>query len=506
MTSNFEPAYQRPRNRRRPPFVRFAIACTVIFSAIGPLVSGSPLPVLAGGAVLAVLLFLLWQPDDLPILLLPIIYQWLQVAVKPILSVFYGLPINHVLDTGEGLQIAGDGAALFGFAGVGCLGLGLWLGAGRPRSNTEQALRLETQGWHGGLLLRLSVGAIVLGHVVALFAHFAGSAIQLVLPFAELANVGLFCFAYWCFVNKSGYRYLAAVAAVEIIMGFTGFFADFRAPVVVLAIAVLAAHPRVRPASIAALLCGAMVILGLASFWSEIKNEYRNFVSNGTGEQVVEQPLQARLSYIFEAASEFDGNQLADGFNKLLSRVSYIDFLAATMDYVPSVIPHEDGALIGAAILNMVEPRILFPNKPPLPNDTDVTTQYTGLDLGSAGNTSISIGYLGELYIDFGYSGALIAAGLIGFAVGSGYRVLRDYERAPRLISYGACCMMALPVLTFETALTKTINGAVLGFAAALVLQRFIAPRALKQFSRKSRQPVAGRADVASVGRAGRLR
>ncbi|HEY1982259.1 MAG TPA: hypothetical protein VGH13_19470, partial [Xanthobacteraceae bacterium] len=189
----------------------------------------------------------------------------------------------------------------------------------------------------------------------------------------------------------------------------------------------------------------------------------------------------------------FDGAQFEDGFNKLLARHSYIDFLGATMNYVPSMVPHEDGRLVGAAIANMLMPRVLFPDKPPLANDTDVTSEYTGINFYSAGDTSISIGYLGELYIDFGYAGALVAMTAIGACLGFGYRFLRVYERVPLLITYGACTLLSLSFMDFGTALIKALNASVLAFAAALVIQRFIAPRVLAQFfprDRKQQAPV----------------
>jgi len=469
-----------------PAFVRLAALVALIVASLGALLSGAPVAVLAAGASFAALLFLLWPADDLPLLLLPAMYQWSQVAVKPVLTVVYEKPIDRVLDLGFRLQTGTEAAALFGLAGVTCLGIGMFLGSGKRRLHAVQSLRMETQRWSGTVVLRLSLGAIVVGHAAAAFSGLAGPAYQLFLAFSGLLGVGIFGFAYWCFINSTGYRYLMMIMVFEVVVGLTGFFADFRIPILVFAIAALAARPSFRVSSLAIISFVAVLILSLATFWSEIKNDYRRFANGGTGAQATVQPWDARLSYIATAASEFDRRQFADGFNRLLARHSYIDFLGATMNYVPDFVPHEDGHLIGAAVENMLMPRVLFPDKPPLPSDTAVTVQYTGLDLGNSDQTSISIGYLGELYIDFGYIGALCAMIVLGAGVGFAYRKLRDFPRLPRLVNYSICVMLPLSVLDFGTALVKTINGAVLVFGAALVVQRIIAPRVLPLFLPRS--------------------
>jgi hypothetical protein len=472
---------------------RLVVGCVVLATLMGTFISSNPLTLFAGGATLAAIATMLWRPNDVPIFLLPIIFQWSEVAVKPILTVFYGVPIERVLNIGFTLQNGTEAAALFGFAGIACLTFGIYIGAGKPRAQAERALRAETQRWPGGLVLRLALGSIVLGRVAGAFAPLAGSAYQIVLAFAGLEYVGLFGFAYWCFINEAGYRYLIAIMGLEILFGFTGFFADFRLPIIVLAVAALAARPSFRFSSVVAMACLVLGIVVLATFWSEIKLDYRKFSTEGGGGQAVTGSMGGRLGYIYDAATNFSGAQFEDGFNKLLARHSYIDFLGATMNFVPSMVPHEDGRLVGAAIANMLMPRVLFPDKPPLANDTDITSEYTGIDFYSAADTSISIGYLGELYIDFGYAGALVAMTAIGACLGFGYRFLRGYERLPLLITYGACTLLSLSFMDFGTALIKAINGSVLAFAAALAIQRFIAPRVLAQFLpryRKQQAPV----------------
>jgi hypothetical protein len=218
------------------------------------------------------------------------------------------------------------------------------------------------------------------------------------------------------------------------------------------------------------------VLLGV--FWSAVKKDYRNFLNLGTGGQVVLQPVDERLAFLVNKAAEFDGRQFAYGVELLLGRLSYIDFLAATMEQVPKALPHEGGALLGAAVWHVLTPRILFPEKPELPSDTLMTAYYTGVAeaVWADETTSISIGYMGELYIDFGVGGALLAVFLMGLAYGKCYRVIRDDPRTPSFVNYGLCMMVALAFSTFGTALIKLVGSLLMVMIAAFALQRLLWP------------------------------
>jgi len=291
---------------------------------------------------------------------------------------------------------------------------------------------------------------------------------------------GLFVLAYSMLRLRRGLRWLAAIVAVELALGMSGFFSEFRLVLFVLIGATMTAH-RIMRRGMAMLVFGAVMTVLLAVFWSAVKEDYRAFLNEGTGAQVVLRPLDERLAYLAEQTAEFDAQKLANGFELLFKRLSYIDFLAATMERVPKELPHEGGAHLAQAIMHILTPRILFPDKPVVPSDTQVTAYYTGLATAifSDENTSLSIGYLGELYIDFGVGGALLAAFLMGFVSGRCYRAIRDYPRTPAFVNYGLCMMLALGFTSFGTALIKLCGGLMTILIAVLVLQRLILPALL---------------------------
>jgi hypothetical protein len=434
-------------------------------------VSSSPLIVLVFGTALILIVGLLWRLGEPPVLLLPVLIQFTEVALKPVTAALTDTPLQDLAESGANLQPAG----LFGLAGLIALVLGLQIGARVSRASIEGV----PSPWPFQRILAGALAAIVAGHAFESVAGSFGGARQIILALGGIRWAGLFVLAYSVLSIGRGRSWLTAVVGVELVLGMSGFFSDFRMVLIVLLTAAMAStQGKLRISSIVTIALGGGLTLLLTVFWSSIKIEYRDFLNNGTGGQVVLQPLDARLDFLASKVVNFDGRQFADGLERLNKRLSYIDYLAATMERVPDDIPHEGGALLGAAVWHIMTPRILFPDKPEVPSDSDVTAYYAGVEsaLANVEDTSISIGYLGELYIDFGIAGALIAVVVIGFAFGRLYRAIRDYSGVPALINYGFCMMLALSMSAFEIALIKLIGGFVTVAAVAIVLQRMIWP------------------------------
>jgi len=149
------------------------------------------------------------------------------------------------------------------------------------------------------------------------------------------------------------------------------------------------------------------------------------------------------------------------------------------MRNVPAQRPFENGALIGAAVMHVLQPRFLFPDKPPLESDTDIAVRYSGLALdkgGNAVNTSISLGYVAELYVDFGIVGALVAMSILGFLAGRVVRYLTASTALPTILSSGLAVMFMISMASFEEALAKMVGGAITTFIVILVLRSLLLP------------------------------
>jgi hypothetical protein len=438
---------------------------------LGVMASPSPFVVLACGVAAILVVGLLWRPGEPPLLLIPVLLQLLQVALKPAITGYIDRPLQDLSDFGLDLEPA----ALFGLVGIAALAFGLRIGA---RHVPMPASDADVDEWTFRRVFALSLAAIVAGHAIDAMAGVFGGARQIMLAVSGIKWAGLFALAYATLYLRRSLRWLIAVVLFELALGMTGFFADFKPVLLVIAGAAIAVHGRV---SVRATISGGLIAalaLVLAVFWTSGKAEYRRFLNDETGEQVILRPLDERIEYLAQKVIEFDGQQFVDGLDLLIERISYIEFLAATLDRVPKVIPHEGGTRLGQAVLHLLTPRILFPDKPDVPSDTEATAYYTGLPVAvfASESTSISIGYLGELYIDFGIGGALLVVVLIGVIFGRCYRAIRDYPRAPVFINYALCTMFALSLSTFETSLLRLVGGSLMVAAAVLLVQRIVWP------------------------------
>jgi hypothetical protein len=218
---------------------------------------------------------------------------------------------------------------------------------------------------------------------------------------------------------------------------------------------------------------GAIVLaftLYLGAIWTAIKIDYRDRLSGGQGHrtQVVRIGLEERVSAFVELVGTVDEKVLSDGAEMLVRRLSYVEYFAYVIDYVPGVVDHERGAIWSAAASHVLMPRVFFPDKAVLPDETLLTERYTGLNLGAGSGTSISIGIPGESYIDFAESGVIGFGLLFGVMLGLAYRyfitqkqyfVLAQGMAVALCLSFGSVESGA--VKSIGTLLTLTIVGAV---------------------------------------------
>lgn len=440
----------------------------------GSLVSSHHYLLLLAGSVLIGGVLLLWSSKEIPLLLLPFALQWLSVSLKPLETAITGASLDSLAERGASLEPA----VVFALIALSALAIGMRLGSRASTIHRSASLAAEATKWPERYVLSFSIGAIILGHLLEKLAYSFGPAVQIVLALSGVKLAGLFFLTFWCQVRRRRLGLLTVIAISETLIGLTGYFsAAFLAPLLVMTLAGAAARPRVTLRGVLIGLIAASMIFSVCVFWSAIKPQYRSFLSGGLSDQNVVQPLDMRLGYLLTAVTDFDQDQFKAGIDALVRRQSYIDFLAHTMEYVPANVPHEHGSRVLETFIHVVTPRILFPNKPPLPSDTVVTSRYTGLTFDEYRLTSISIGYLGELYVDFGVLGAIIAVLVLGIGVGRLHSVILSNPATPLMVNVALAAMTVLPLMYFETALIKIIGGTLMGFAAALLLQRMTSRR-----------------------------
>jgi hypothetical protein len=192
------------------------------------------------------------------------------------------------------------------------------------------------------------------------------------------------------------------------------------------------------------------VSLFFAVVWTYSKGEYRKYLTGGERTQfIIEQDNLSNIQKFYEivqrdfSSQNFKENFLI-GFENLVYRVSYVEFLALTMKQVPTYLPHENGNLLVSAIEHILKPRILFPDKKPI-YDSDLTSKYTGVQFaGAEQGTSFSLGTVAESYVDFGKYYMFIPILFFGLLIGWMYKyfIVNGYN-----IIWGMC--YSAPIFQF---------------------------------------------------------
>jgi hypothetical protein len=470
------PEFQRADGGR--PVTLCAVA--VCFATVSALVSDDPLQTLACGFAVALTIGLLWRFDEPPVLLLPAGLQVIQVVTPRLYANLLGVPIQNVsLYVGD--MTAATWLALAAIIG---LVLGLWCGQLTTFPSAGAALQQEARAWSPRRAFVFCIVTIVLAAVFEVIGEVSEGLRQPALAAGGIQWVGIFVLASVCMAQRRGFNYLLIVTCLEVAKGFTGYFSDFRVVFFVLLVGLFSARSRIKLGTVvaAAAICIILVLLG--AWWSAIKKEYRTYLNQGLRQQVVVVPFEDRIAFLGKKLLEADERTMAEGLDLLVHRIGYIDYLAATMRHVPSRLPYQDGAQVGGAIMHILQPRLLFPDKPPVPTDSQVLEKYTGFRWGesSGADTSVSLGYVAELYVDFGPFGTVLGTFIMGLLVGRTYRYISSSRSLPAVMNYGLAVMLAMTLTQFEQALIKTIGAFVMSLIVILVLRRFFLPYLLKLF------------------------
>jgi hypothetical protein len=346
-----------------------------------------------------------------------------------------------------------------------------------------------------GLLVTVYVITVLLEGTMTTIAPDYPSLRQIITTF-DSARLGiLFLILRRLCAPPPRFGILALVVAIEVVLGITGFFAGFREPIVLAVLAVLEVFDRRNGKHWVALAVASVAICALGVLWMGIRTDYRR--------QYVEMDQfsgsrNARITRVEDLTSTFmrnDTDSLLRTTDQLVDRMWTIYYPALALQRVPSVLPHTDGQIIGAALLHIVTPRVFFPNKGELPSDSDEVRKYSNVAVaGREVNTSIAFGYSAESYIDFGLPWMFLPVLAYGIFVGVCYTTFRSLIWHRELFVAFATVSFWISVYLFERS-WATMLGVTVGFMVYLggpivLLDRFL----LIQFSAKQ---AAENADLA---------
>ncbi|WP_435134161.1 hypothetical protein [Formosa sp. A9] len=387
----------------------------LIGAIMGPHFMSSMLAFLALGVIIS-LFFKLRNPIYC-ILFFALAFQWLAINIKIVYGNIIGLRLDEQFSFYQNIYRLYDANTISNI-GLICFSLGLYLATRKKLSNITIDDIIDPS---------YSVRKILIAYLVLTFGFTFLFVLKRFIPgintvleaFSKL-KWGVFI---WAFIYANYYKrdlkLLYLVIAAEILIGFTGYFSSFKDIIIVTAIGVLSVLYKIDGTKLLKLSILGVATLCLGLVWTAVKFDYREYLSGGGGQKVVVSQGEA-VNKMIELLEGLDAEKLEDATDDLLDRISYIEFFSITLDNVPSVLPHENGAIFKESVLFYFKPRIFFPDKGII-DDSEHTNKYTMLGLAGDGKASHSIGYMTDAYIDFGplymFPFLMFLGAIFGYAV-----------------------------------------------------------------------------------------
>jgi hypothetical protein len=469
-------------NIRRVPNAVWMLVATLSF--LGLFTPNSSLTI-AAAVLLAWFFLLLWRPGEPPILLLALGYQWLQVVTKVLNADVLRLPVQE-LNIYQGNV---EKAIWLSMTALAVLALGMRLALGHYKSSNADLARNEAMLFSPNRLWLFYLASLMLSVVILSLARVAPGITQIAIALANIKWAVFFMLAYVCFLRPERLYLLLMAFGIELALGFGAYFSSFKTVFFITILAFVGAGRRLSGKQIAIVLPLASVLFVMSLAWTAIKIDYRDYLSGGQSAQIVTRGYVERIQKLFDMVSALEKEDMGNALQDMADRLSYVDFFGRVLVMVPSRIRHEEGALWGGALRHIFMPRLLFPDKPTLRDDSDITNYYTGLKMsGEEQGTSVSIGYVAESYIDFGgfWMFALILA--LGYLWGRMYRFFLTRPRIPLIVGYGLAVVVLLGAMLFETTNVKLLGGVVTTFLVAYVVQKFFARKLVRKLMFKRRR------------------
>jgi hypothetical protein len=430
------------------------------------------------GAASVVVLWMVWHylrtDDGLPILSFALTYQWFQVTA----GLWYFAATGRRLATMELSDYRP--MVLIGLVCVASLAAGLYGGITlirRSRIGRDDGRHASMPlGWVGILVL---YACVVAGQgFTQELAYQYPDLTQPILTLRFVHQAVLFVILQRLVRPVPRWLLLLPLLSFEVLLGITGFMAGFRDPLVLTVIALFQTFDVRRVQHWFAVGACAVAMLVISVFWMGVRREYRAEFDN----EIFSQSRSARLESLSSRTAAWfgqDTDQFADNVDGFIDRMWVVYYPALAVSRVPSVLPHTDGALMSAALQHVFSPRVFFPTKAQLQNDSEMVRKYSGVWVaGDDTGTSIAFGYAAESYIDFGVPWMFVPVLVFGFVMGLAYQTLSAKIRHDDLRSGLLAVIFWLGLYLFERSWVKTIgeSGTMFVYLAipALLLDYYI--------------------------------
>jgi hypothetical protein len=294
-------------------------------------------------------------------------------------------------------------------------------------------------------------------------------------------HLGLLFLVLRCLVLSARWHLIALLLAFEVLLGFVGFYAGFREPLIMAMLAVLEIFDRRKARHWVAVGTLITIMCALGAFWISVRQGYRERVLT---DEAFAQSRSKRFNEISSLSSGWiarDASDIASNVDQLVGRLWAVYYPALAVARVPTVVPHTNGQLMWATLKHLLTPRIFFPDKAVLGSESELVRAYSGVWVaGEKEQTNIAFGYATESYVDFGIPLMFVPVWLYGVFIGATYagllRLIHHRDIAVSLVTVFGWMALYL----FERSWAKTIGlaGTLVIYAGtlSLILDRLCLP------------------------------
>lgn len=421
---------------------------------------------LAGMAVVVLFLIAgtLWRRDEPPMLVYCLLFQWFNVMVGRLYQQVTGvLPGGGYedLDLATFLSLIGLLAVALGVRTVPEILGSRWHRVYSAADETTSAYNVRRL--FGAVVIVYGISWVAEVGTLGISFQFAGFLSHL-LGFRAALLVLLFM---TILQQKRGYMYGVAAALFVILPSSISMFAGWSAVFTLFLVVLLGEWKpwsripleRTRNRRILVLISSLVVALFVfGTIWQGgVKMAWRAELRAGAVTAAPTEKMEILGGIVADTITDMDWGQ---GLESFFERMTGTFYFSRVLDHVPSVVPHEGGALTWRAVTHIFTPRFLFPEKPELGSTSLLVRKYTGLYVaGEESETSIGLSYMAEMYIDYGPYFMFLPLFAWGLLVGLTCMAL--YRLAPSRAIGGAAVVALLgqPFASFEGEFAYLLGG-----------------------------------------------
>lgn len=438
--------------------------------------------VLAADWVALAALILLWvgwkylsREPGAPIAAAAFTHQWVQVTIGVFYAAITGRQVIEMRTTDyRPMVLVGLGSILAMFGGY-------LIGAAFPKRRTIGVSVARPLPLSLRQIAICYIAAVAINGTLQNFAWTLPRVTQILLVLSLGRFALLFILVTRLLRPPPRWGWIAAIALMELALGFGGLFADFRQPLVIVGIALMGRLNlrNVRTWLVISALAVTSIVAAIA--WTAIKPAVRATYTRDRDASKMDRVGVAAST----ARQVLSTNPLSWQWQTdlLVSRLWQIYYPSLALARVPSVLPHEDGALLKATITNILTPRFLFPDKGNLASDSEKVRKYSGVWVaGREVGTSFAFGYAAESYVDFGIPLMFLPIFFYGLAMGVVRRHLASRIRHTDLRDGVIAVIFWSSLYLFEVSWVMMVGLAIVQIVAiggvALLVDRAVSKRA----------------------------